>query len=145
MREIKFRYVNIDRNSVANGNGRYKMWYFTLDDIQIHSDKWLAMCDYNQNTNATRGEAWETISRDLYTGLRDKNGKEVYGGDVYKYENGDTYKVVFSGGGFTGQEVPDEFDSGDFELSGINNDYAEVIGNIYENPELLESEDKCHE
>lgn len=71
-----------------------------------------------------------------YTGLKDKNGKNVYEGDVLRFvSNGKKEKC----------EV--KFVDGCFIVSGIKNltswwlcDYDEcyeIIGNIYENPELL--------
>ena len=77
------------------------------------------------------------------TGLKDKNGKEIYEGDVYlEYYLGITAKptkrVVAYGNqqGIIGFNCPSV-------VSGVNH-YVEVIGNIYENPELLE-ESKCSE
>lgn len=72
-----------------------------------------------------------------FTGLHDKNGKEIYEGDILEH-NGKVQKVVFyntnkgayycqfnTGGGFV-----------DNIMYFIQRD-CEVIGNIYENPELL--------
>ena len=78
-----------------------------------------------------------------YTGLKDKNGKRIFEGDILRWtgEDGETGKVIviFAGGSFLLKCVEvldaptdpfDEFDRGGQTL--------EVIGNIHDNPELLE-------
>ena len=99
---------------------------------------------------------WGNINQDRYlllqfTGLCDKNGTEIYEGDIVTdiYINGEYYtgnhEVAFIGSSFC-----------IIIKRGINNrhDYIpcldeawleriEVIGNIYENPELVKGEIKC--
>lgn len=79
------------------------------------------------------------------TGLQDKNGKEIYEGSLVKYtEDGDSFisEVKYFGN--------DDYPAFDIEApsafyfesnvlsSGIANNCLEVVGNIHENPELLE-------
>lgn len=73
------------------------------------------------------------------TGLHDKNGKEVFVGDIIKCTRGCPHEVYLEkeyGGTFIGG-MPAVY------LKGLLSGYAwtgaeEIIGNIYENPELLE-------
>lgn len=78
-----------------------------------------------------------------YTGLRDKNGKEIYEGDILKWN--DNYLEVkwgsvgwvlfsklFSRFGFPDGKDCDETNTKGYTLN------SEVIGNIYENKNLLE-------
>lgn len=76
------------------------------------------------------------------TGLKDKNGKEVFVGDIIKCTRGcphEVYLVKEYGGTYIGG-MPAIY------LKGIREGYAwteheEILGNVYENPELLEVEE----
>lgn len=76
------------------------------------------------------------------TGLLDKNGKEVFVGDIIKCTRGCPHEVYLEkeyGGIYVGG-MPAIY------LKGIKEGYAwtgdeEILGNIYENPELLEEEE----
>lgn len=75
------------------------------------------------------------------TGLHDKNGKEVFVGDIIKCTRGCLHEVYLEkeyGGTYVGG-MPAIY------LKGIKEGYAwtgaeEILGNIYENPEMLEVE-----
>ena len=75
------------------------------------------------------------------TGLHDKNGKEVFVGDIIKCTRGCPHEVYLEkeyGGTYVGG-MPAVY------LKGIKEGYAwtgaeEILGNIYENPEMLEVE-----
>lgn len=78
------------------------------------------------------------------TGLTDKNGKEIFEGDIVKVTDGDE-RTNFPDGGIgtiCGLDeifmwyIDGQVHNGLFDIS--QEYYIEVIGNIYENPELLE-------
>ena len=94
----------------------------------------------------------ETIGQ--YTGLKDENGKKIFEGDIIEFSydlfvgNFDTFiakgKVVFEEGAFYVKCFENERGTKDetYLLYSINIDTIEVIGNIYDNSELLEVEDE---
>lgn len=72
-----------------------------------------------------------------YTGLTDKNGKQIFEGDIVEY-NGDIHKVVFehrNGTAYFGIVIS-EIETWPFSNS-VPSSVMNVIGNIHDNPELL--------
>lgn len=127
MREIKFR---------AWGNRQNK--YLNPDDVSIRADGFITI--FNVDGKHSRSVQppgdlllpWFIIEQ--YTNLKDKNGTEIYEGDILIDDTGEPteYWVVrFSDGGFVGKcvGVTEHL----FELT-----HLEVVGNIHENPELVE-------
>lgn len=114
MREDKYR-------AMYNG----KWIYFTIDDLCLinpksMTDEELEIREHDRNT------------RCKYTRLKDKTGKEIYEGDIVEDYRNELFVINYNDGCFN-------FNSNRISKEIIQQGSIEVIGNIYENPELLES------
>lgn len=102
------------------------------------------LCDVNGDLD-TNPKKLQKIAVMQYTGLNDKNGKEIYEGDIVEWKYLQTWhknEVMWVGGGFvvtTSGFKDDLNEPQDLSLVSILN--CEIIGNIYENPELLKTND----
>lgn len=81
-----------------------------------------------------------------FTGLKDKNGKEIYEGDLIRLTDKFTYDVRFEDAKFVCYHVNNDWGRwGDLKrLSNADflDMHYEIIGNIYENPDLLTKNSK---
>lgn len=130
MREIKFRGKCLD-----NGEWVYGDLHIRTPFPHIHSE-----IDYSRVKIDPH-----TVGQ--FTGLHDKNGKEIYEGDVIRSDcgNGEVrhlisfFDIIAS---FVAEMLPDN-DINDYctlSQAWILNYNKEVIGNIHDNPELLNTE-----
>lgn len=80
-----------------------------------------------------------------YTGLTDKNGKKIFEGDILRYADEIILKTVWNDRkyGYAAQCVKGSVLLKDCKwgLWEFESDEAEVIGNIFDNPELLKGEE----
>jgi uncharacterized phage protein (TIGR01671 family) len=134
MGEIKFRAWHKD-NEVMGKITQMDLWSDEIDEhsFEIFADDEIIECEPDE------------IILLQYTGLKDKNGMEIYEGDIIR-ANKLTFEskllpenllVKFYGGMF-------QLYRGNENLMGLHLQYiedGEIIGNIYENPELLKDND----
>ena len=135
MREIKFRAWDTEEKEMLDWDK-----FFNLDIAQVFESK----------------GSWGVYPMQ-YTGLKDKNGVEIYEGDIDQAENGDKNVIVFLLKAGTYCVMPmDIYLNNDYQNEAFSQEfmygfgydlffdnltpgkYLNVIGNIYENPELLE-------
>ncbi len=121
MREIKFNFVY----GIDGKKETYFTESFTLDEIE-GGDHWAELSDSPLRRN------YSIIAKRQYTGLLDKSGDEIYEGDI----------VTLFGVSPILTPAAIEFTNNAWELSTTSSRIdawaMEVIGNIYENPEMLE-------
>lgn len=134
MREILFRGKRVDNGKWITG---YYFHYETCHEHFIITDMSYDMPDMEQVIPETVGE---------YTGLKDKNGKKIFEGDIIAIDEDSIYYHTASGpvrtykGMWVSFYLPDAHGRDCYdELYRINSE-REVIGNIHDNPELLQEE-----
>jgi len=79
----------------------------------------------------------EDIEFMQYTGLKDKNGKEGYHHSLIKHEfrnQGNPIEIIWDDGSWKGRYCGSRFSG--FALNQWEMSQAEIIGNLYDNPEL---------
>lgn len=128
-REIKFRawnklsremYSYMDEMCISS-IGKGAMMYDCIDGVHDYLDE---------------------IELMQFTGLKDKNDKEIYEGDIVVfryYDRCTNFVVLFYDGGFV-QEHCDKLNPADYEETKTiwyGWDEVEVVGNVHENPEML--------
>lgn len=149
MREILFRGKQIYSGKWSEGDLLRTVDYSTKEkNVLIFTDS----TEYPRNEFI--GGLYvidETVGQ--YTGLKDKNGKRIFEGDIIKTHYANTpkadfiEKVVFHNGRFCGMYERDKMKMWAALPDGIKRlpqdksvymEWCEVIGNIHDNPELLE-------
>jgi uncharacterized phage protein (TIGR01671 family) len=117
---------------------KFRVWTYEDKEIIPWEDvKKIPLYNIIEDVN----ESYQLLQ---YTGVEDKNRKEIYEGDIVKYKGG-SHIVSFHRGAWILKKVGKLSFHFLLELFGLErkdnmyfNDLVEVIGNLYDNPELLE-------
>lgn len=148
IREIKFRVRDKSTKELLGYeyfNTSLNAGYYYIDLREPVDDgeggiTHVCKTEYNERAMLKPSHPLSGLLREQYTGLKDKNGVEIYEGDICVNENGRIARCVY-------HEPSASFDFAAANSIGDNYGYEPqmwkykiaVIGNIYENPELLES------
>lgn len=129
MMEIKFRGKRVD-------NGEWVYGYYLVSGKNHHSPNLHFIYVDERGLNLYAGlTAYKITPESIgqFTGLTDKNGVEIYKGDICMH-NGKIAQIVFWEGAF----IFNVYYIHDYSLTNFACCRTfEVIGNIYENPKLL--------
>jgi uncharacterized phage protein (TIGR01671 family) len=122
------------------------------EDVSVTGNG-LILFDIGANAPQERYERVEGFVLMQYTGLEDKRGREIYEGDILRWNwpdedifedyvvSYDSLRAAFIHTLASGRQVTPEvsyFNTGMVEDT--DSDEIEVVGNIYKNPELLSKE-----
>lgn len=145
-------------------NGEWVYGYFLENESDIYrayivtSARWET--DDDGDTDLIETDTYEVDPATVgqYTGLTDKNGKKIFKGDICDFtvfdcfDNDTQYRgvVVYAGSRFMlWKSVESEYYGADggFDLDWViaQDDEFEIVGNIHDNPDLLEKKEDKHE
>ena len=139
MEDIKFKYI------VETNNKIFKK-IFTLGEIEDSEPREWMNEIYLQEHGQNNNQRWDLCERSQFTGLKDKEDVEIYKGDIAKVIFNDGKNTDMSVVTYGEVDISDRYyenyimgySCGQHNLSSMLD--IEVVGNIYENPELLNNE-----
>lgn len=134
MRDILFRAKAINRVEGGEYRTKYKNgdWVYGLIE-RLYDDRFENLPAQMINTNGVSGIDVDYRTIGQYTGFTDKNGAKIFEGDICHFYGGEYYSGFWELNHVCKVEICVEC------LHYLENaEFIEVIGNVYDNPELLE-------
>lgn len=140
MRDIKFRFWDKNNRKMILAENILKICFLGkghTPNLIVYTDRKINHFEEIRERDKKHCNEFELLQ---YTGIKDKNGKEIFEGDIFVHNN-QKFEVSYDGTRFIGV---DGDRSGNGYVCYVDSCYKngsssiEVIGNIYENPELLE-------
>jgi uncharacterized phage protein (TIGR01671 family) len=136
-KEIKFKYIwsNPEKTNFISQ-------IFTLDEIEAGNLQF-----YQENEPLLKD--YKLIARVQFTGLLDKNGKKIFGGDLLQYD-GYNFKMINKEKIY---QIKYDDNLAQYYSYNLENSFdtfltvrawkeSKIVGNIYQNPELLGGQDE---
>ena len=126
MREIRFRAWSEDIREMI------QVARLDIKEETIHYENGIKSLNREQELDFW----WKPYVLMQYTGLKDKNGVEIYEGDIVRYFRSELAVIVYRNGGVDIRSLS----WGDREPIQRRLGEIEVVGNIYQNNDLLGSD-----
>lgn len=160
MREIKFRAFiknldDIDKRipSTPDKVNDHFVYGNLVKSAYNTDDSDLILSDQDDNELLNWQQSIPKDTAEEYTGLNDKNGNDIYEGDIIQFSyNGDKYyaKIIFQQGSFIGETDTDAIPNVNLTSVAVDKGYYFtspsnhccdicIAGNVHENPELLKA------
>jgi uncharacterized phage protein (TIGR01671 family) len=124
-REIKFRGISDDSKEFIYGG---------ISIISNYKEAYIIEVD--NSYPSTRRVLSNSVGQ--FTGLKDKNGVDIYEGDILKLDDEKNMWIIeYFGCGFRGKATDKNYPLKGYFITNNNYLQFEVIGNIHENKDLL--------